>query len=429
MRILECLLTLAVFYAASAYSAPKPLPALIAIGPGFSTDCGLIFAPPTRFEKYGPRYVFKSDAATPGKKKISERGRLKIMSYNMKQLSEQTGKFLGENTKFTLVNGRPVFKYGALQKSEEVIAAIVRNIESENPDVIIGIEIGSLHAMQSAFGSRYFMFLVPSVETSSVYIGYMVKREIAVDIEVQSFQFLKHEYLGVSERAFPHDFPVVSFRDPGASPNADPLLIFGGTHLKAPKAHAKKASGEVPVQRMNDEAVRVRDEARDRAQYLSQVDPNSSVKRTRQVESMIGVLKEYDSRYRGRVPFLIAGDFNADVRNGAEFNPFQGNGWEEVFRTKKLDPGDPDVVSTFSYFPGIPSKPGEEVRPPVQGTYPQIDAFFVHGSTTDLVSDTHVVPEVGPDGKVLPRPQTHAERSTRGSDHRPISMTLDFSRR
>jgi hypothetical protein len=421
------------FFAVAASAADKLTPMLaIMSGSGFQFECGPILSTPDRFEHYGSRYVFKSDPRTPGKRTLAEHGKLKVVSYNMENLVEKPGKFLTENGKPVMVNGRQSYQYGPIQKSEAALASLRRNLESEDPDVVVGIEIGSLRAMQIVFGDRYFVFLIPPSVKGSVNMGFMVKRELAVDIEVQSHVFATHDYFGVSEEAFPKDFPVVSFRDPGSLPGSDPVFILGATHLKAqvPRNIPKVPEGPA-LATMSSAEVQARIAARERAIYLNEHDANSGGKRSRQVVSMVGILGEYDARYGGRVPIFVAGDFNANVHSAADFHAFALANYTEAFRAKHIDVTNPDLVSTCSYFEGASFKRGDKfVSPDVAGIHEQLDAFYALGGSTHYISDAHVVPEVDEHGNALAPPRTLDELvNTRGSDHRPISMTLDLSNR
>jgi hypothetical protein len=483
MRLLRPLILIALFVASLSF-AGSPL-SEISVGTGFTLDCPKMMAPPGEFEKFGPRYVFKSEAHYTGKTNIATKRDLKVVTHNMENLNESSGKYLVDNKGAPVMrDGKQVYQYGTLQKTEEAVAGLRRTLDSENPDVVVGIEIGSLHAMQAAFGDKYFMFLVPGNSNRGINIGFMIKKELAADIEVQSYRFLKHDYLGVEEEVFSRDFPVLSFRAPGSPPDSEPVLIIAGVHLKSKSPHVfRKSATEVAEQAeadiinsktMTDEQIQIRDAARARADFLNKNDPTSFKKRELQVLAMMDVLRGYDRTYGGRVPIFMTGDFNNHIPS---FQPIWKADFKDAFAARKLNLLDPNVTGTHSYFPGayprlreieaakktlakqaaenerrlaagepplvpeVDPETGEpkgmtpeklaalEGLPPVKGKYMQLDAFIALGASASRIQDAHVVEEIAPDGTRLGLPQTYQERITRSSDHRAISMTVDLTRR
>lgn len=373
-------LVLAAVLSVSLALAARPV-GPVASGQGFSFDCDPILGKAAPGEKFGPRYLFKSDPSIPGKRLLAERGRLKLLSYNVLNLTESPGKYV-------TVDGKQVFQYGTLLKPPEQIAGVIRNIKSEMPDMIVGIEIESLDAMEkfdrAGLGDLYYRILVPGNDERGINIGIFVRRDLAIDIEVQSHREMVHVYLGKEVKVFSRDFPVVSFRNPGAPEDSEPVLILAGVHLKSQRSETE--------------------------------DLLAIGKRTAQVEVMTDVIDVYEKKYGGRVPIFMAGDFNADVTKGAEFKKLKSSGYVDAFDVIKIPEGTNQRV-TQSYFPaeGAPS-------------YSQLDAVFASKSAAKKIVEAHVVEDLGPDGKALPLPASFAERETRASDHRAVSVTIDLGR-
>lgn len=382
-------LILAAFILALSSAGGVPPIAPVGGGVGFTVDCSTSVAKVTPPEKYGPHYSIKSDPKVPGKTKISERPNLKVMSYNMENLIESPGKY-------TTIDGQHVWQYGKLEKPADRLEAVLRNIRSENPDIIVGIEIESLDAMQKAgLGQDYYAILVPGNDERGINIGFFVKKDLAVDIDIQSHREMRHVYMGQDTKLFSRDFPVLQFRDPGAAADSDPVFILGGVHLKSQRAGDPGSLGAADV--------------------------NSVAKRTAQADAMAAVMAEYDAKYGGRVPIFMAGDFNSDVRYGKEFAEIRKK-FRDAFDVKRVPQQSIDRT-TQSYFPrGNPAFPNAVPKP----KYSQLDGFFTSGAGTKKIQDIHVVKELDANGNPMDVPKSFEERETRGSDHRALSITLSF---
>ncbi|MBS1962722.1 MAG: hypothetical protein JST04_10930 [Bdellovibrionales bacterium] len=389
MAIFRKWLILAAFVLALSSAGGVPPIAPVGGGVGFAIDCSTTTAKATPFEKYGPHYSIKSDPKVLGKTKISERKNLKVMSYNMENLVESPGKYVE-------IDGKHVWQYGKLEKSADRLEAVLRNIRSENPDVIVGIEIESLDAMQKAgLEQDYYAILVPGNDERGINIGFFVKKDLAVDIDIQSHREMRHLYMGQETKLFSRDFPVLQFRDPGAAAESDPIFILGGVHLKSQRAGDPGSLGATDV--------------------------NSVAKRTAQADAMAAVMAEYDAQYGSRVPIFMAGDFNNDVRYGKEFAEVRKK-FRDAFDVKGVPQQSIDRT-TQSYFPRAnPNFPNAVPKP----KYSQLDGFFVSKAGTQKVQEIHVVKELDASGRPMDPPKSFEERETRGSDHRALSVTLNF---
>lgn len=311
-------------------------------------------------------------------------GKLRIMSYNMENVIEEEGKYL-------TIEGKQVYQYGKFLKPPEETKGVVRNILSRRPDVIVGIEMGDLHAMMKlneyGLDGLYFMIVVPGND-SRINVGFLIRKDLAVDVEIQSHREMMHDYLGNDVKLFSRDFPVLSFRDPGAAADSDPIFMIGGVHFKSQRMDELKP-GEVHP------------------------DPGFVLKRTLQADATVAILEDYNRHYGGRVPLFIAGDFNADLNKGKEFKRFVSAGLTNAADLMGIPVGSIER-STHSYFP--------EGESPLYG---EIDGFFGFGPSAKKIKKSGVVKELTKDGKEMNPPSSYNERDGRASDHRPLEIDLE----
>ncbi len=350
-------------------------PGVIGVGIGFKVHCSPLLGKADPREQFGPRYLLKNDPSERGKVKLAEQSRLKVISYNVLNLEESKGKW-------TKIDGKRVFQYGKITKPQHQIDAILRNIRAEKPDLMIGLEIESLNAMERVLGGEYFKILVPGND-DRINIGFLVHRRFAVDIEVQSHRQMKHLYQGEQKAVFSRDFPLLIFRDAGAPEGADPFLILGGVHLKS--------------QRGGEEVA----------------DVGYALKRKEQIRVMMEILR---GKFGDRTPIYVAGDFNANLGTAAEFQGLRDAGYQDAFQIMGVPE---NQRHTHVYFP-------PEGAPLIRQ---QLDGFFASPAGAGKIIEAKVMADLGPDGKPLPPVQTYEDRQTsRGSDHRGVSVTLDLTK-
>lgn len=359
-------------------------------GSGFKRDCLTVMRPPNKLETYGPYYRFSTDASASGKVDLATIGTTKFSSYNFLNLLQSEGTY-------ETVGGKRVWQYGQLEKPTHQIEGVIRQILHERPMFLTGVEIESIDAMEklsaSGLHDEYFMVLIPGNDRRGINVGTFIHRSIGLDAEVQSYRKLTHQYEGRTVRLMSRDFPVITFRVPGADLSEDPLFIYAGVHLKS-----QRGSG---------------------------VDVNSVEKRKEQILGMMEVLRrDYEVPYGGRVPIIIAGDFNADLNVSAEIQPLKEK-FMDTLDVVGIPPSDLDGRATYSYFPTS----AEGRRLPVD--YSQLDGILVSKNTAKkgFVKEAHVVPDRNEDGSFRPLPRYPAERDKNGSDHRMVSMTFDMQAR
>lgn len=359
-------------------------------GIGFSRDCSLLIRPPGPKARFGPYYRFPADFAVPGKIDLAKIGTTKFSSYNVLNLIERPGKYVN-------LKGKEVWQYGPLEKPPYQVEAVIRHILHEKPQFLVGVEIESLDAMlklnASGLGNEYFMILIPGNDPRNINVGYFIHKSIGLDAEVQSYKHVTHFYEGRTVKLMSRDFPVITFRVPGASVNEDPLFVYAGLHLKSQRAEG--------------------------------LDAGSVQKRRAQVIGLLEILKrDYEDPYNGRVPVILSGDFNSDLNQSAELQPLKGK-FVDTLDVAGVPVSDPSLRATHSFFPRDASGRG---LPPV---YSQLDGILVSKNSVEkgFVKDAHVLPDMNEDGSFRPLPRSLAERQANGSDHRMLSMTFDMQAR
>jgi hypothetical protein len=132
----------------------------------------------------------------------------------------------------------------------------------------------------------------------------------------------------------------------------------------------------------------------------------------------------YEKKYGRDLPLLLAGDFNNELSQGREFKPL----WErlglrdsfEAATTKS--PAAAEQQYTHSYVP----EPGSAESP----KFGRVDMVAISPVVHDngFVTHAEILRDLDKNGKPRPSPKTTAERLSLPSDHRMITIQLNFER-
>lgn len=300
---------------------------------------------------------------------------LKMMAYNVENLFMRLGKFERiSDEEFKRITDAEV-------KPEAELEGIATAITDSNPDFIVMEEVEGVEAIQrfseDHLNNKYKAMLVEGNDERGIQIGFLVKRDLPLDITLETHKDATWTENGKTTRLFSRDAPALIVRRKTDGPNAQPVMIFIGVHGKS---------------------------QRDRGS-----DTRSVKLRTAQYEEVGRIVDGYQSKFGKDVPIMIGGDFNIDVRTEPDV---------EAVRERMMDPFDIKGIKgearmTHTYHP----RGG-------RSSYHQLDAIFVSPSLKNSIEDVHVYRYKDDRGNEKPLPDSFEERSRNPSDHFPVVITI-----
>jgi hypothetical protein len=362
------------FFFTSAFARDEGSP----LKAGYSNaDCAVLFSAFATDTPLGPR--FHSKSLTESVRKIEEIQGISSMQYNVENLFNYQGKFGYDE------QGKWVMQKPPKTKPEARFLRLKANIERANPDIMTWQEVENLQAAEdfvgTYLGGKYRVILIEGNDSRGIDVALLVKKDLPLDVVVQSHRELKES----GEKVFSRDFVVAEFFLPNAKPDDEPLFKIMNTHNKS--------------------------------QRDSPGDPRSVKKRTAQVQKQAEIASK-ESQEHPEVPAFIVGDLNADVRNAPEFQPLWDIGYKDSFNLVK-NPIPTDQRITQSYFPngGAP-------------IYNQLDGILASpvAQQKEIIKSVEIIVDLKPDGTPMSLPRTFHEREMQASDHRAIKMEIDFKK-
>lgn len=308
-------------------------------------------------------------------RELSSVTELRIMSYNMQDFFLKLGKY----------KDMPQQQYEdmirAPMKSEEQIVGSAKAIRDTNPDFVIAEEVEGKETLaafsQAYLGDQYNAFGVPGNDTRGIQIGFLIKKDLPLDITIESHKDLQwfNDDDGQHETLFSRDLPALIIRPRGSD---KPALIVIGMHAKA------------KIDREND--------------------PQSRGLRTAQMEATAEIIADYQKKYGANVPIIMGGDFNIDVRTQPDV---------AAVKEKMVDGF--DIAKTPT-----PARITHTYHPRGGGLseFGQLDTIFVSPALRANVISMQAYRFKDRNGRELPIPQNHEEAIANPSDHYPVFMRL-----
>ncbi|MCO5144038.1 MAG: hypothetical protein M9962_13190 [Oligoflexia bacterium] len=330
---------------------------------------------------YGPKVFLKAD--TLNARSFDQMTELKIGQYNVENLLRTKGKW-----ELDPLSKKYIRKIDPIAKPESRWMQVKDVIERSDNDIMIWQEVEdsqiAKNFVEKYLGDKYRVVVIDGNDIRGIDIAVIIKKDLPLDVEVQSYRDLTQAKNGNSEKVFSRDLPIISFRKAGDPESSKPILRIAGTHYKSQRGHPS--------------------------------DPRSFLKRKNQVIKSLEVMDMY-SRKEPNVPMLLIGDFNADLRSAPEFEPLWQAGFKDAFDLAPT-PLPKEKRITQSYFP--------KWKRPI---YSQLDAILVNksGQKDDLVKETKIIPYLSPNGKEVALPTSFKERNNLGSDHYKVQTILNFS--
>jgi hypothetical protein len=321
------------------------------------------------------------EVATP---QILTQETLKIMAWNMKNVSMHQGKFerqgLNEMKRVEGNVGQPRAKpEWEIQAARDIVA-------SERPDFGVFTEIENVHALRQLLEEdprlrdTYHILLKEGNDARGIDIATVVRKDLGLRYKLDSHKDLEwtdrfqvgKNWKEETGPVFSRDLPAVRMYRPGEE---TPFLILIGNHGKS---------------------------KRDR-----EGDPESRRWRTIQYDKAAEIIQNYKKLYPAAI-VIMAGDFNTDVRNGFEMRALH----KITQSAFDLVPRDQQIPIkervTHSYFPK-----GGGPR------YSMIDDVRIWGDVDVL--DASIYQFLDKNGNPIGLPKTFKQRETlQPSDHNPV---------
>ncbi len=302
----------------------------------------------------------------PSYKKLKDLPRLRLMTFNLENFIYDTA---GKNLKL---------------KDSEKVAGVAKVILDQRPDILIVQEAQNQKALENFneqhLSDRYRVFIMESLEQKGSNVGFLVKKDLDIHIEIEShrdFQWIdpvKQTPVSI----FTRDLPALLIKENSTS---TPAMIIFGNH------------GKSKINRPGD--------------------PESTLLRTAQIEAMAQIMQNYHKRFNTEVPMVIAGDFNTDVSKGPEMKPLKPL-FKDAF---DISPSPEATIDRATH--SLHTRDGET-------HYNAMDAILVNSALENSIQSARVFRYKDSHGHALPLPETYQERSQNPSDHYPVVVDLQL---
>lgn len=274
------------------------------------------------------------------------------------------------------------------KKPREKIQELANVINEEKLDIAVLLEVENKDVLDAFNGeflkSRYQTFFVRGSDKTNG-IGLLLDKELPVKTIIESFSNQKTiNPLNKNEiPLFSRDLPALHIRNKTTSMNDPPELILLSTHYKS--------------------------------QRDFKGDPRSVNRRTEQVEATNEIIKMYEQKYPS-AHIILAGDFNADLNMGKEFNIlFEQGRMTDAMDLNQIKLKDSEKI-THSYH----TKNGKT-------NYNYMDAVLVNKKMLNKVNHTKIYRYKDNLGIKRKIPANIQERELNPSDHFPVISEFDFT--
>jgi hypothetical protein len=333
-----------------------------------AADCTTLYAKFTEQRPEGPR-VWIHAKLGPETKNFEKIQDLTLLEQNVESLYSYRGKL-----------DRP-----PLEKAESKIKKLAENINNANPDIAMFAEVEGYEAavrfVQQRLGQKYKVILIDGNDPRNVQMALIVKRDLPLDILVQSHRNLETDG---GRKIFTRDLMVARFFPPGTKEPEQPLFTIMFTHNKS--------------------------------QRNSYKDERSIGTRAAQTAMQVEIAKKEIAEHP-KTPIFLMGDLNSDVRFARELQDLWQFGFKDSFdlSPQKMPR---EKRATHVFFP----KEGEAV-------HSQLDAILAspEAQRLQIVKEAEVVHGVDDNGQPRSLPQTLEEKRKQESDHRGIRVVVDFA--
>lgn len=334
-------------------------------------------------DELGPVAYLRSNSNLP-KRKIADIKSLKIMGQNFENL----GTFIEKQRDS---NGEE--KEVILEKPDNLKHAMGIRILKQNPDIIVGAEVKDIQTAtdyaEKYLQGLYQAILIEGNDQRGIDLCFFIKKDLPLDIQVQSHKEIPTpQNKEVLDPLFSRDLPVLLIRNANAPAKSEPLMIIAGVHYKA---------------QMPDPAK----------------DQKALVRRSKQVKGTLDILNGLKSTYT-HSPIFVLGDFNNDIRNSPEFQPFYDNNYVDSMNIAKDSPPVDQRGTQYFFFPKNKSPQAGQL------SNEQLDVVFTDPNAQKYITSAGIQRDVDENGVERLKPKTSKEVNLRASDHDGVYAIINF---
>lgn len=329
---------------------------------------------------------------------------LKIMLLNAENLFLLSDQPLGpEHLKLDQAQWSRLSTSVYENKPLEKAKSLARILKAENPDLVLLCEVGGLESLQNFnrlfLGDQYSPALIEGNSDRNIDVGFLIRKNIGFYFDIISNKNRPINYLYPHERqstdtGYPLKKAIAGShrfsRDVAElhcfqNNREKPFLIVLLTHLKS---------------RLDPDGI----------------DPNGFERRKAELQTLIEIYKELETKFQSKVPILVAGDFNGNatpVQTDPEFQDlYQSTGLKDVCDLANLSAED---RATY-YQVGRSSKSEGK----------QLDYCFLSPLLAAHLTplSTHVYRYQDRLGQALNPPSTLEAKMALPSDHYPLVFSL-----
>jgi hypothetical protein len=331
--------------------------------------------------------------------------RLRFVEFNVENLFVLMDLHQGQN--LDLLSERDWQKLSVSttpNKPLNKLREIARSILNLNPDILMLTEVGgreSLENFNSHFlAGRFEVFLLEGNSSRGIDLGYLVKKSLPFRCEI------------VSHKDRPIDFLY---------PHEKLTKETGFDHLRSANLESHRFSRDVLELRIFEETaepvcisllVHLKSQL-DRGR----IDPGGRDRRRAELEMLIKIFAEIESRYDGKVPVLLSGDFNGSAFRGDQSDPEFDAIHRDTHLVDSLEAADVPFDERFTYMQLYSKRPAFNR---------QLDYIFVPPVLAKRIDrdETWVYRFQNEEGQTLIVPRNLNEKKLLPSDHYPVVLTL-----
>jgi endonuclease/exonuclease/phosphatase family metal-dependent hydrolase len=333
--------------------------------------------PPAEVKTLEPLHPENYDSFAKGKK-------ITFATYNVLNLKESVGDY-EPNPK----TGKRTKNKSGGNKPQHSIDGIAESIKEISPDVLFMQEVEGedslINFSERELQNQWRPLTLHGNDGRGIQIGVLVKADLPLKMTYESHRdepFSSENHPDM-DKVFSRDFPVLIAKSPKGG---DPLFILGGVHGKSKRTD-------------------------------SEADPESQEIRTAQAKRMVQIIQYYQAKHP-KTPFMILGDFNAEVQSEPEYEPLREFDLKDALdlTPNAFPPGSTERV-THTFHPREGSRKAS-----------QLDSILLAPPHQDLVLKAGVYRYKSESGSVKPIPQTYEERKQNPSDHYPLWAEIDLQK-
>lgn len=303
---------------------------------------------------------------------------IKQDSYNVLNLMELQGQY-----QIDPATGQISMLLPKIAKDPAKLAAQGKALLARDPDIqwLQEVEsIGALNTFNTQYlQNRYRSILIEGNDGRSIDIGLLVKRDLPLDLEIQSHKELID---AGGNKVFSRDLVAMMVRKAGAPRNSPPLFVSMGMHQKSKRD--------------------------------SPGDPESNLKRTLQSQTTADVIQALEKKYP-RIPIFLAGDANTAVPTAAELAPLWAAGMQDAFVVDNRIPANERITHTFH-----PHNAPVDMK--------QMDTICLNNAAVcaKLLKQAHIFRLKDANGNLIPFATSIQMRNLQESDHLAIGSDIDM---